>query len=147
MVLSRMEFRMVTSVKSINMTSNKKMILFSLISILVMALWISACGSNQATPTGTIAPVSFSLDVAPIFNNRCVQCHSGSQASGRLDLSSYASIMAGGGTGTVVSPGEISKSRLISMVQSGQMPRSGAKLTSDQIKILEDWVAAGAQDN
>jgi len=33
------------------------------------------------------------------------------------------------------------------MVTSGKMPKSGAKLTPDQIKILSDWVDTGAQDN
>jgi len=36
---------------------------------------------------------------------------------------------------------------LISLVSSGQMPRSGAKLTPDQVTILENWVNSGAKEN
>jgi mono/diheme cytochrome c family protein len=138
---------MFTSNNDRKMNSIRKPVLLCSLSILVLAIFISACGSNQPANTATSAPVSFANDVAPIFNNRCIQCHSGAQASGQLDLSSYAAIMAGGRNGAVISPGNISQSSLISLIQSGQMPRSGAKLTSDQIKILEDWVTAGAQDN
>ena len=129
------------------LTTKKTMIALGLISHLILAILISACGSKQPSASVTTTPVSFSNDIAPIFNNRCTKCHSGSQASGQLDLSNYASIMAGGKTGAVINPGDASKSLLISLVQSGKMPKKGAKLTADQVKALEDWVSSGAQDN
>lgn len=120
---------------------------FLLIAGLLCAALISACGS-AATPTSSVTslPVSYSLDVAPIFDQRCVQCHSGPQASGGLDLSSYSGVMAGGRSGAVIIPGEASNSLLISYVNSGKMPKSGAKLTSDQKSLLENWVNSGATE-
>jgi len=125
---------------------------FGLCSILVVCLVVgillSACGGTNQTPnTGTASPVSFSQDVAPILNQRCAQCHSGDQASGQLNLSSYSGVMAGGATGLVISPGDANGSLLINLVTSGQMPRSGAKLTPDQVTLLENWVNSGAKDN
>lgn len=124
---------------------NTAMVLVLLLTILSL---LSACGST-ATPAnnGTVTTVSFKQDVAPIFNQRCTSCHSGELASGGLDLSSYTGVMAGGGNGTVITAGDAGNSRLISLVSSGQMPRSGAKLTPDQIAILENWVNSGAKDN
>ena len=118
-----------------------------LVTGLLCAVLISACGST-ATPasSGTSAPVSYALDVAPIFSQRCVQCHSGGQPSGGLDLSSYSGLMAGGATGAVITPGDAANSLLISLVSSGQMPRSGAKLSPDQVSLLQNWVNAGAAD-
>jgi len=55
--------------------------------------------------------------------------------------------MAGGKSGEIISPGNAVNSKLISLVMSGKMPKKGAKLTPGQIKILNDWVKAGAQDN
>jgi hypothetical protein len=55
--------------------------------------------------------------------------------------------MEGGKSGEVITPGNADKSPLISMVSSGKMPKKGAKLTPDQVRILTDWVNAGAQDN
>lgn len=115
---------------------------------LAVAILLSSCGgTNQASNSNTAVPVSFSQDVAPIFNQRCIQCHSGSQASGQLDLSSYSAVMAGGATGLVILPRDAAGSLLISLVSSGQMPRSGAKLTPDQVTILENWVNSGAKEN
>jgi hypothetical protein len=120
------------------------------ILILLGSAFLSGCGSSKGNATnnsGTSTPVGFALDVAPILNNHCVMCHGGSQASASLDLTSYAGIMAGGRSGAVILPGNSGESRLISLVKSGQMPRSGAKLTPDQIQILVDWIDAGALDN
>jgi len=137
------------------LTSNNKYKMISIrykyLMLIVCGLGIiliSACGStNQPTNSGTSVPVSFSQEVAPIFDQRCIQCHSGLQASGQLDLSSYSGVMAGSARGAVVTPGDAGKSKLISLVSSGQMPKSGAKLTADQITILENWINSGAKEN
>jgi mono/diheme cytochrome c family protein len=131
--------------RNIKLTSQKLFLV--MLSGLLCAVLISACGST-ATPasSGTSAPVSYAVDVAPLFNQRCTQCHSGGQPSGGLDLSSYAGLMAGGARGAVITPGDAANSLLISLVSSGQMPKSGAQLTQDQVTMLENWVNAGATD-
>jgi len=129
---------------------NKKVLnlSFFMVMIVVGLTILSACGTTpKSTSSGTITPVSFAQDVAPIFNQRCIQCHSGDQASAQLDLSSYSGVIAGSSRGAVVTAGDAGNSRLIEMVSSGLMPKSGALLTADQIATLENWVNSGAKDN
>ena len=132
--------------KTRNQFTSLRSISMGLLSLLVLVIALNACSSSQSKGTASSGTVSFSSDVAPIFNNRCIQCHSGAQASGRLDLSSYPAIMSGGKSGAVINPGNASKSILYTMVNSGRMPKKGAKLTSDQVKLIEDWINAGAKD-
>lgn len=91
--------------------------------------------------------VSFANDVLPIFNSRCLQCHGGDEMKVGLSLASYAAVMAGSEKGPVVVPGESQSSKLIELVVNGSMPKRGPDLFPDQIKILIDWVNAGAIDN
>ena len=119
-------------------------ILLCLLMILVALL--SSCSSDPVEAT-VAGPFSYSQDVVPILADRCVKCHGNDKQEGQLDLSSYAAMMAGGKSGNVIVPGKADESKLISLISSGKMPKRGAKLTSDQIRILTDWVNAGAQDN
>ncbi|MFH2039232.1 MAG: c-type cytochrome domain-containing protein [Chloroflexota bacterium] len=126
--------------------SSRKKFIFIIVSIILAVSFLSSCSANQVEdiPTG---PFSYSKDVAPIFANHCVKCHGSEMQEGQLDLSSYTALMAGGKSGEIISPGNADNSKLISLVMSGKMPKKGVKLTPDQIRILTDWVNAGAQDN
>lgn len=107
-----------------------------------------AASAPTAAPGGSSsASVSFSKDVEPIFQGRCVSCHGGPNPQRGLDLSTYASVMAGSANGPVVVPGNPDSSRLIQMVTQGMMPKSGPKLLPSQIQILTEWVQAGAPNN
>jgi len=128
--------------------SRLKTILIFLSMVLIIT-GLSSCGTNQVgiTTSDNIGPISYSQDVAPIFANRCIKCHGIDKQEGQLDLSSFTAIMAGGKSGDIISPGNADNSKLISLITSGKMPKNGAKLNPDQVKILIDWVNAGAQDN
>ncbi|MGD0612477.1 MAG: c-type cytochrome domain-containing protein [Anaerolineales bacterium] len=109
-----------------------------------------APAANAPTVTSggsSSASVSFSKDVEPIFQSRCVTCHGGPNPQRGLNLSTYASVMAGSANGPVVVPGNPDSSRLIQMVTQGLMPKSGPKLLPSQIQILTEWVQAGALNN
>jgi uncharacterized membrane protein len=101
--------------------------------------------SNPAAPAA--GAVSFSKDIAPIFQDSCVNCHGGEKTSKALDLKTFASVMAGSQNGAVIVPGDAAHSKLVQSVQSGKMPKRGTKLTPEQIQLLVDWVNAGAQNN
>jgi len=102
-------------------------------------------GSNPAASAPV--SVSFSKDIVPIFQNSCVNCHGGEKTSKALDLKTFASTMAGSQSGAMIVPGDAANSKLIQSVQLGKMPKRGTKLTPDQIKLLVDWVNAGAKNN
>jgi mono/diheme cytochrome c family protein len=130
---------------------SKRTFVFVFVVVLVLAISLAACGSKsaatQAAPPSSGGTASFASDVQPIFQSNCVGCHSGGGSSAGLDLSSYDSVMKGSGRGPVVSAGSADSSRLVLMVESGQMPRGGPKLSSDQIQKIKDWINSGAQNN
>lgn len=84
---------------------------------------------------------SFSGDVFPILERRCVQCHGPSRTSGGVRLDSRDAVM------TVVVPGDAAVSLLVEVVVTGNMPRRGPKLLSSEIEAISAWVNAGAPDN
>src|SRR5215207_9237517 len=57
-------------------------------------------------------PISYEKDVEPIFYKRCTVCHSGNVKEGKLDISSYETLMKGGKRGDAVKPGKSQDSLL-----------------------------------
>ena len=124
--------------------------------IIILVMLLSACGgqaspaagsSSQSAPAASGAPVSFSKDVLPILQSRCVNCHGGQRTQKGLDMTSYAKLMQGSENGAVVSPGDVAHSSFIQMILQGKMPKSGPKLLPSQIQMLTNWVQAGALNN
>jgi uncharacterized membrane protein len=103
--------------------------------------------ANASAPAAANGAVSFSKDIAPIFQATCLSCHGGNKTEKSLDLKTYASLMAGSENGAVIVPGDAANSLLIQKVQSGNMPKRKPHLAADQIQLLVDWVNAGAQNN
>jgi hypothetical protein len=99
--------------------------------------------------------VSFKLDVQPLLESRCTQCHApggaGYQESG-LDLRSYEGLMKGTKHGPIVVPGDPFTSNLNVLIEGRasreiQMPHHQRPLLQPQQKIIADWVRQGARDN
>jgi len=105
--------------------------------------------AKPATP-GTPAPpavpgvVSFAKDVAPMLNTRCGRCHVMGQQGG-FSLATFASFKKGTKDGVVFFPGNSKGSRIIEVIDSGDMPRGGAKLTDEQYTSLTKWIDQGAK--
>lgn len=89
-----------------------------------------------------VTAADFATDVAPIFQKRCVACHSGANARAGLDLSTAASTLKGGKSGRAVQPGASDRSLLIEKVISGSMPPGGPKLKDEEIGKLRGWIDA-----
>src|SRR5690348_9687599 len=77
----------------------------------------------------------FERRVAPLLRQRCLSCHNADRKRGGLDLTSRAGLLRGGADGPVVAPGKPGQSRLLEMVSGAKpaMPRSGKKLTADEV--------------
>lgn len=105
----------------------------------------------RPTTTATALPkagaVSFSKDVLPIFQSVCVKCHGGENTNASLVLKSYADVMQGSENGPVIEPGKSADSLLIELITNGKMPKKGPKLLPAQIRIITQWVDAGALNN
>ena len=110
----------------------------------------TAVPTEAPTEPPTEAPaatVSFTNDVMPIIQSRCVNCHGGQRIEEGLLMRSYDDILAGSNNGPVVVPGDVNKSLLVELISNQKMPKRGPKLTPPQVQIITEWVAAGAPNN
>src|SRR5579864_9241464 len=60
-------------------------------------------------------PVLYDRDIEPILMNKCQFCHSGSIQEGKLDMSSFDSLIKGGKHGPSLVPGKGGDSLLIKL--------------------------------
>ncbi|HWE36246.1 MAG TPA: PSD1 and planctomycete cytochrome C domain-containing protein [Isosphaeraceae bacterium] len=81
--------------------------------------------------------------VAPVLTRRCLDCHSGPESKGKLDLSRKASALAGGAGGAAIVPGKPEESPLWEKVEAGEMPPK-APLPEAERAVLRRWIASGA---
>ena len=101
---------------------------------------LPATDQPAAQPAGEMAEVSFVKDVAPILNSKCGNCHV-NQKRGDFSLVNFNDISTNGG----VIQGDPSTSRLIEVIESGEMPKGGGKVSKPELAVLKNWIAAGAK--
>jgi hypothetical protein len=89
--------------------------------------------------------VSFTGEVAPIFQQRCIACHNARTAKGRLNLESYATLKQGGESGECFVAGKPGDSMLCTVVADGSMPAESDPLSPEQIATLQRWVEFGGR--
>ena len=88
--------------------------------------------------------VSFVKQVAPILLSKCGRCHVEGD-SGGFRMADYASLMRGSAAGVVLFPGNAAGSRMVELIEVGDMPRGGLKISPDEFAILKQWIAEGAK--
>jgi hypothetical protein len=100
-------------------------------------------------------PVSYSEDVQPILQVRCVACHQigqdGFEKSG-FDLTTYEGLMKGTKHGAMITAGDPVTSNLMVLIdgkadKSLQMPHGKKKLSSCDRDIIRKWIKQGAHNN
>ena len=96
----------------------------------------------NSLPSAEPAP-SFESNIAPLLTSHCLKCHSGPQAKGELDLTRREHLLAGGGSGSVVTPGKAAESLLFKYVRDRKMPPK-KPLSETEIELLRRWIDAGA---
>jgi len=101
-------------------------------------------GPTTTTPSTTPGDqVSFTGQVAPLLLRSCGNCHV-NRARGELSMATYQSFMAGTPDGPVFRPGTAKGSRLMDLVESGEMPPNG-QLDAEQMAVLSNWIGQGAK--
>jgi len=90
----------------------------------------------------------FEKVIRPLLVKRCHKCHSARSKSlkAELRLDSRSGALKGGETGPALKPGDPAASRMIQAIRYDgdyKMPPSG-KLPAREIRLLTDWVRAGA---
>lgn len=95
------------------------------------------------------ASKDFSRDIQPIFEKRCVGCHSATATMGSLNLETFEGLMKGGNNGPVVVPRKSKESMLyLSVVGQapniGRMPFSNDVMPADEAESIREWIDEGA---
>ncbi len=94
-------------------------------------------------------PVSYLKDVEPIFYKRCTVCHSGNVKEGKLDISTYESLIKGGKRGETVKPGKSEDSNLYkSMARTHKPfmpPRGEEPVSPEELALVKLWIDQGAK--
>lgn len=124
-----------------------KNIVFALI-ILLAILGFSSCYYDKAdllyppanNKCDTLLPISYSLQIVPLFRQQCQPCHTQASPDGGIILGIYASdkIIAMNGKlyGSVNhAPGY------------SAMPKGKVKMTTCQVTTIKKWIDAGAPNN
>src|SRR4051812_33414282 len=123
--------------------------------LLVLTLLTSAQpGFAASRDTAAAKPIEFNRDIRPILSDNCFACHGPDdnkrKAKLRLDRKEDAFKPAKSGDLPIV-PGDTAKSHLIQRVTSKDEdekmppPKSGKKLSPQQIDLLTRWIAQGAK--
>ncbi len=94
--------------------------------------------------------ISYSDDIKPLLNKKCLRCHGGIRALGGFSLLFPEEALAPTESGKLaIVPGKPGASELIRRVKETDpeliMPQEGAPLTGDEIALLEKWIAQGAK--
>jgi hypothetical protein len=97
-----------------------------------------------ATQQASADAPNFEQTVAPILMRRCLGCHSGGDAKGKLDLTRQATAFRGGESGAAIVAGEPDDSLLLQFVDSEEMPPN-KPLPEAERGVLRAWIASGAK--
>jgi hypothetical protein len=135
-----------------------------------VALVLSACGGDSGGSTDITGPggdeeevitdpstpVSYSQQVAPIFQASCAGsgCHVNNSRNG-VELTTYSTTMASVGTNygsKVVIAGNASLSPLVDKIEANpangaRMPDGRAALSQAKIDLIRRWINEGALNN
>ena len=136
------------------------------IGLAVGAMAMAGCqgGVNPVGPP-TGRTISYSQEVQPIYDNHCTSCHAAGGFTSIFSGVSFDLTAAHSHDDTVgrtssrradlvlVKPGDSANSLLFMKVSSNAppagetMPLVGARLTSNELAILRDWIDQGAANN
>jgi hypothetical protein len=86
--------------------------------------------------------ISFKNQIAPILVAKCGNCHV-SATRGDFGMNTFAALASSG----AVVPRDPVSSRLIQVIDSGEMPRGGGMVTEQELALLQQWVTLGAKND
>lgn len=93
--------------------------------------------------------VSFADSIAPIIEQKCLNCHGGANPRAGLDLSTFAGWRKGGRSGPLITPGSAARSLLFAKLTTPdmqrRMPQNGPPLSDDELRLIGKWIEGGAR--
>lgn len=100
------------------------------------------------SPFGRADSVDFEKQIRPLLIKRCGSCHGSSQQNSGLRLDTKHAAFRGGDGGTVIVPGKSEESELFRRITSDdadeRMPPDEPPLPQQEIRLLREWLDAGA---
>jgi hypothetical protein len=118
------------------------------IVVVFLTFFLLGCGQK---------PVSYRGQIQTILNNRCVSCHGLEKPRGKVDLTSYESLMkarAFSGKEFLVVPGSPGQSKLYILCATSQahfrMPPDTSTITplpANELEVLGKWITQGAKND
>lgn len=112
----------------------------------VKALLLCAAGTLAADKKAP-ARVTYEDHVLPVLRQNCLGCHNQDRKRGGLRLDTYSGVMAGGGSGEVIKPGDAEGSVLLKVISHQQepyMPPNSPMLPKENLETIRRWIAGGA---
>lgn len=145
-------------------TTNK---LWALVAVAVLAFAIGCSGGDEGdggttSATGGKSTAGMPDDakddttgptaeqVVAMLNKNCMPCHGGAEPQEGINLETIEGLMKGGEHGPVVVAGDASGSKIVQALRgtggAKKMPPAASPQPSeDEIKLVEDWINAGAK--
>lgn len=111
-------------------------------SIMVAVIGVVSVCATAAEPL-TAEQVQFEKSVAPLLISKCVACHSGSEAKGRLDLTVRDKLITGGESGPAIVPNTLDKSLIWLRIAADEMPPKHP-LSAAEKQTIQRWIESGA---
>ncbi len=102
--------------------------------------------SNAQETAGkkVVSKINFDQQIAPIFISHCLECHSGAEPDGGLNLSVENLARKGGETGQVILAGNAAASVLWELVNDDEMPPE-KPLSQQEKATIKRWIDEGAK--
>ena len=94
--------------------------------------------------------LTFDDNVLAVLRQRCGGCHNPDKKSGDLDVTSYTSLMQGGGSGGAIEPGNASASylyKLITHQDEPKMPPDSPPIPEEERALIKKWIEGGVLEN
>lgn len=96
-------------------------------------------GNGLFRPCDTMTTISYTNHIAPILQNNCIACHSGSGANADVHLDTYAGVYDVASSGSLVG---------VTWHESGYTPMPpNYQIDSCSLVQIKKWVLAGSPNN
>lgn len=93
--------------------------------------------------------VDFDLEIRPLLQERCIECHGEKKQKGELRLDAKVHAFKGGHDGPAILANKADASplfqRITSTDEDEKMPPKGDPLTPAQISLIREWINSGAK--
>ncbi len=115
---------------------------------------VAILGSNVTTSAQPEPPApvpTYTKDIAPFFKKYCSNCHNSKMAKSGFNFDTYESLTRASKKGKKgIVPGDPDGSRIVQTLEGKgrkMPPIKNAQPEKAEVKLLRDWITAGAKDD